>query len=153
MARLFFQVSKKRVMLLSKGGKGKEIKMNSRGCSTQQAVSASTIFSQPGPHGGTKAAKVNKAQQKYSRIREGCNKEGLSGCMNRSFQEDKREKGYGRFPCLCSMFSPNTQQPAVRLSPSPLSSQLNIKTQGQKVGLINSLSPVFGRGPGTILVQ
>lgn len=30
------------------------------------AVPASTICSQPGPHGGTKFAKVNKAQQRES---------------------------------------------------------------------------------------
>ena len=81
-------------------------------------------------------------------------RECLDGWMNSSFQEDKREKGYGSFPCLCALcFSPKTQQPAVRLPPSTLSSQPNIKTQGQKVGLMNSVSPIPGTGPGTILIQ
>lgn len=48
------QVPKKGVLFLSRGGEGKEIKMNSRRrVNTYLAVSASTISSQAGPPGGT----------------------------------------------------------------------------------------------------
>lgn len=53
-------------MLVSRGGQGKEVKMNSRRINRYLAVSASIICSQAGPHGATKFAKVNKAQQRES---------------------------------------------------------------------------------------
>lgn len=117
MARLFFLVSKKKVMLFSRGSKGKEIKTNSKSCQyTFGSLCLKYLLPSWATWGNHELQKWTKQSRNIAEgVRGGCIEEVMSRQkswrMGRSFQEDKRRKAQRSLPCLCALcFSQRNQQ-------------------------------------------